>query len=83
MNDNLNISSDFIKVDEIVSNCYCYISFTLTARAVNDAPVLLQSFEDLEILGDSGAAAVVLYTILGDVFHLIYCDNMYLHNFLP
>ena len=52
MNHNLNISSDIMKVDEIVSNFYWYISFTLTVRAVNDAPVLLQPFEDFEILED-------------------------------
>ena len=52
MNHNLNISSDIMKVDEIVSNFYWYISFTLTVRAVNDAPVLLQLFEDLEIVED-------------------------------
>ena len=63
MNYNLNISSDFIKADKIVSNCYWYISFTLTARAVNDAPVLLQSFEDFEILEDSQAATMVLRVI--------------------
>ena len=60
MNHNLNISSDIMKVDEIVSNFYWYISFTLTVRAVNDAPVLLQPFEDFEILEDSRAAAMVL-----------------------
>ena len=36
---------------------------TLTVNAVNDAPVLLQPFEDLEIVEDSGAAAMVLRTI--------------------
>jgi hypothetical protein len=50
-------------------------------NAVNDAPVLLQPLEGLEIVEDSGAASVVLYTILGDVFHLIYCDDLYLRNY--
>ena len=59
MNYNLNISSDIVNVDEIVSNFYWYISFTLTAKVVNDAPVLLQPFEDFEILEDSRAAAMV------------------------
>jgi hypothetical protein len=31
---------------------YRYNSFTLTARAVNDAPFLLQPFENLWILDD-------------------------------
>ena len=35
-------------------------NFTLTANAVNDAPVLLQPLEGLEIVEDSGAAAMVL-----------------------
>ncbi len=55
MNYNLNISSDIVNVDEIFSNFYWYISFTLTAKVVNDAPVLLQPIEI-----DSRAAAVVL-----------------------
>ena len=48
---------------------------------MNNAPVLLQSFEGLEIVEDSGAAAMVLYAITGDVFHLIYYDDLYLHNY--
>ena len=64
MNYNLNINSDIVKADEIVSNFYWYISFTLTAKAVNDAPVLLQPLEGLEIVEDSRAAAVVLNTYI-------------------
>ena len=48
------------KIDDDLSQCN---DFTLTVNAVNDAPVLLQSFEDLEIEEDSGAAAMVLSTI--------------------
>ena len=45
---------------KITNNLYWYNSFTLTVRAVNDAPFLLQLFEDLEILEDSWAVAMVL-----------------------
>ena len=48
---------------KIASNLYLRNYFTLTVNAVNDAPVLLQPFEDLEILGDLGAAAMVLSTM--------------------
>ena len=37
--------------------------FTLTVKTVNDAPVMLQPIEALEILGDSWVAAVVLSTV--------------------
>ena len=56
-----DISSD--EITEVI--CYLRYDFTLTVNAVNDAPVLLQPLEVLEIDEDSGAAAVVLYTILG------------------
>ena len=56
----VDISSDEITMG---GDLYWRFEFTLTVNAVNDAPVLLQPFEDLEILGDSGAAAVVLSTI--------------------
>ena len=46
--------------------------FTLTVNAVNDAPVLLQPLEGLEIVEDSGAAAEVLYTKLGGLVHPIF-----------
>ena len=36
--------------------------FTLTVKTVNDAPVMLQPIEALEILGDSWVAAVVRST---------------------
>ncbi len=59
----VDISKDDITTAKIVSKLYLRNYFTLTVNAVNDAPVLLQPFEDLEILGDSGAAAMVLSTI--------------------
>ena len=55
---NVNISLEDI-IKEIISNFYMYNDFTLTVKAVNDAPVLLQPFGYLSILGDSGAASVV------------------------
>ena len=42
------------KIDDVMYQCNI---FTLTVNAVNDAPVLLQPFEVLEILDDSWAAA--------------------------
>ena len=56
-------SSDDKITAKIASTLYLYNDFTLTVNAVNDAPVLLQSLESLEIVEDSGAAAVVLYII--------------------
>ena len=52
-----------IITENITDNLYQSSDFTLTVNAVNDAPVLLQPFEDLEILGNSGAAAMVFSTI--------------------
>ena len=40
-------------------------------NAVNDAPVLLHPFEDLEILEDSEAAAVVLSTFICNLDGLV------------
>ena len=37
--------------------------FTLTVKTVNDAPIMLQPIEALEILGDSWVATVVLNTV--------------------
>ena len=68
----VEISTDDITTAKISSNLYLRNYFTLTVNAVNDAPVLLQPFEDLEIVEDSGAAAVVLYTILGGLIHPIF-----------
>ena len=59
----VDIFTDDITTVKIASNLYLRNYFTLTVNAVNDAPVLLQPFEDLEILGDSGDAAAVLSTI--------------------
>ncbi len=55
----IDISSDGIKTEKISDDLYQNNDFTLTVKAVNDAPVLLQPFEYLSILGDSGAASVV------------------------
>ena len=52
----VDISSDEIMMG---GDLYWRYEFTLTANAVNDAPVLLQPFEYLSILGDSGAASTV------------------------
>ena len=59
----VDIFTDDITTAKIASNLYLRNYFTLTVNAVNDAPVLLQPFEDLEILGNSGAAAMVFSTI--------------------
>ena len=55
----IDISSDGIKTEKISDDLYQNNDFTLTVKAVNDAPVLLQPFGYLSILGDSGAASVV------------------------
>ena len=57
---NINISSDNIITENMVSNLYPCNGFTLTVNTVNDAPVLLQPFEDFGILANSEAAAMVL-----------------------
>ena len=46
----VDIFTDDITTAKIASNLYLRNYFTLTVNAVNDAPVLLQPFEDLEIL---------------------------------
>ena len=61
-----------IITENITDNLYQSSDFTLTVNAVNDAPVLLQPLEVLEIVEDSGAASVVLYTILGGLVHPIF-----------
>ena len=68
----VDISTDDITTVKIASNLYLRNYFTLTVNAVNDAPVLLQLLEGLEIVEDSGAASVVLYTILGGMVHPIF-----------
>ena len=59
----VDINTDDITTAKIASNLYLRNYFTLTVNAVNDAPVLLQPFDDLEIVEDSGAAAMVFSTI--------------------
>ena len=68
----VDISKDDITTAKIVSKLYLRNYFTLTVNAVNDAPVLLQSLDSLEIVEDSGAASMVLYTILGGLVHPIF-----------
>ena len=68
----VDISTDDITTAKIASNLYLHNYFTLTVNAVNDAPVLLQPLDGLEIIEDSEAAAVVLYTILGGLVHPIF-----------
>ena len=71
----IDISSNGIETEKISDDLYQNNDFTLTVKAVNDAPVLLQSFEYLSILGDSGAASAVHSTILCDIFPLIYSND--------
>ena len=58
-----------IITENITDNLYQSSDFTLTVNAVNDAPVLLQPLEDLEILEDSWAAAMVQSIVFGAVVH--------------
>ena len=60
----IDISSNNILSEKISDVLYWRNNFTLTANVVNDAPVLLQPLEGLEIVEDSGAAAVVLNTYI-------------------
>jgi hypothetical protein len=53
----VDIFTDDITTAKIASNLYLRNYFTLAVNAVNDAPVWLQPFEDLEILGDSGGCS--------------------------
>jgi len=41
--------------------------FTLTVKAVNDAPIVSQPLEDIELLEDSGVATMVLSNVFSDV----------------
>ena len=54
---NMVTSLDVIMTVKISDDLYQRKDFTLTVNAVNDAPVLLQPLECLEIVEDSGAAA--------------------------
>ena len=61
----IGINIDNITTSNNISDlCQRNHYFTLTVKAVNDAPVLLQPLEGLEIVEDSGAAAVVLNTYI-------------------
>ena len=70
----IDISAKNIIIVDIICVLYLNNNFTLTANAVNDAPVLLQPLKDLEILEESGAAMVVHYSTYDYVFiqHLNY-----------
>ena len=57
--------------------------FTLTVNAVNDAPDVLQPLEELEILDNSWAAAVVCYIVFYNVSHLIYSNSLCSIMILP
>ena len=59
----VDISTDEITTVKIASNLYLLHYFTLTVKTVNDAPIMLQPIEALEILVDSWVAAVVLNTV--------------------
>ena len=74
----VDISTDDITTAKISSNLYLRNYFTLTVNAVNDAPVLLQPLDGLEIIEDSEAAAMVHSSVFGDVTHFIDNDDLYL-----
>ena len=59
----MDIQADNIIREEIISDLFWSEDFTLTVSSVNDAPVLLQPIECLEILEDLVAAAMVLSLI--------------------
>ena len=55
----IDISSDGIKTEKISDDLYQNNDFTLTVKAVNDAPVMLQPLEAFEISEEAEAASVV------------------------
>ena len=57
MNYNLNINSNYINIVELSGDLYYSTDFTLTVKAVNDAPIVLHPLEELYFTGD---AATVL-----------------------
>ena len=63
----IDISSDGIKTEKISDDLYQNNDFTLTVKAVNDAPIVSQPLEDIELLEDSGVAAIVLDSVFTDV----------------
>jgi len=65
----MDIRTDYMIREEIISEFSWSKDFTLTVSSVNDAPVLLQPIECLEILEDSVAAAMVLNTTFDNRVH--------------
>ena len=65
----VEISTNDITTVKIASNLYRRNYFTLTVNAVNDAPVLLQPLDDLNIIEYSEATAVVFATKFGTMDH--------------
>ena len=60
----MDIQADNIIREEIISDLFWSEDFTLTVSSVNDAPVLLQPIECLEIFrGFSGCSNGVQYHI--------------------
>ena len=55
----MEINKDYIIKDEFMYDWNNEKNFTLTVKAVNDAPILLQLIEVFEILEPSKAAAMV------------------------
>ena len=64
----VDISSDYIIEEQIISDLYRFNNFTLTVNTVNDVPDMLQSPECFAIVEDSVAATVVFYKINDDMF---------------
>ena len=57
MNYSININSNYTAKVELCSDLYYSKDFTLTVKAVNDAPIVLHPLEELYLTGD---AAMVL-----------------------
>ena len=72
--------------DDFITKTNCN-NFTLTVKAVNDAPIMLQPIGTFKILGDQWVAAVVLSIVFGNNSNLNFCNNFtpvsYTHLTLP
>ena len=66
----IDISSDGVITENISDDLYLRKDFTLTVKAVNDAPIVLHPLEELYLIGD---AAMVLstfyYNVEGDIMN--------------